>query len=340
MVTKRSFGFLQDGTEVSCWLLKNDNLEAEVLDYGATIRSIRVPDQNGNPIDVVLGYDTIEEYVVNNGYMGATIGRFANRIAGGHFELNGKTYDLATNNGIHHSHGGIVGFNCVMWKAEEQSNGVLFSRLSADGEEGYPGNLKVSVTMRLLDNGLQIAYRAETDQDTILNLTNHTYFNLNGAGTVNDQKLTISAEKYTVADETCLPTGEIASVAGTALDFRTEKAIGRDADADEPCVKMTCGYDTNYILSGHPAVVARSEQSGIVMVMDTDQPGMQLYTANNMSPRKCKTNAVCAHRAAFCLETQHYPDCIHHSTWPSCILRKGEVFESVTSYCFSTKNNQ
>ena len=333
--SKRSFGNLQDGIPVNCWTIRQDHIEAEILDYGATIRAIRVPDRFGTFVDVVLGYDRIEDYVTNGGSFGATIGRFANRIGGASFELNGRIYPLVKNNGENHIHGGLIGFSRAMWNAEARDDGLWLSRLSPDGEEGYPGNLDVSIRMSLVNNGLQITYFAKCDQDTILNLTNHTYFNLNGEGTIQDQKLMICADRYTVSDSGCLPTGEIGDVAGMALDFRAEKSIGRDADADEPCVRQTGGYDVNYILSGNPAAVARSEQSGIVMTVTTDQPGIQLYTANHMAPRVGKNGAVYAHRAGFCLETQHYPDCIHHPDWPSCILRSGELFKSTTMYHFS-----
>ena len=337
-VTNRPFGTLADGTPVTCWTLTNDaGLQAEVLDYGVTIRTIVVPDRNGNPVDVALGYDTLEEYVNNGGYFGATIGRFANRIGGGVFELNGTTYHLYAPKQNNHSHGGRIGFDKVVWAGREVENGVAFSRLSPDGEEGYPGNLQVTVTIRWKGNGLELCYDAETDRDTILNLTNHSYFNLNGHGNgnVHGHKLLLNAETFTIGDETCLPTGEIVPVAGTAMDFRTMHAIGDWVDADEPCVKLSKGYDSNYILSGTPAAVTVGDQTGIVMTTTTDQPGVQLYTANTTQPRQGKNGTVYGARGAFCLETQHYPDCIHHPEWPTCILRAGESFHSVTTYTFS-----
>lgn len=337
-LTKRPFGTLPDGTDVTCYTMTADNgFSAEILDYGATIRALTVPDRNGKPVDVVLGYDTLEEYCKNEDYLGATIGRFANRIGKGRFELNGKEYVLALNNGKNHLHGGKIGFDKKVWATELTETGITFSILSPDGEEGYPGNLQTSVTMSWKGNGLELHYKATTDQDTILNLTNHSYFNLDGEGTVREQTLQIAADSFTNNDSGCLPTGEILPVAGTAMDFRKPRAIGDGADSDEPCIRYSKGYDVNFVFSGSPAVIAESAKSGIVMTMTTDQPGMQLYTANLLSDRKGKNGARYGFRSGFCLETQHYPDCIHHPEWPSCVLRAGEVFESTTTYSFSVK---
>ena len=338
MITNRPFGTLADGTPVTCWTLTNDNgLQAEVLDYGVTIRTLLVPDKNGTPVDVALGYETLEEYVNNGGYFGATIGRFANRIGGGVFELNGKTYQLYVAKQNNHSHGGKIGFDKKVWSGKQEGDAVVFSLLSPDGEEGYPGNLQVSVTVSWQGNGLQLRYHAETDQDTILNLTNHSYLNLNGhgSGDVHGHLMQINADSFTPGDETCLPTGEIAPVEGTAMDFRTMHAIGDKVDADEPCVKLSKGYDSNYVLSGSPAAVTVGDKTGIIMTTETDQPGVQLYTANTTKPRAGKNGTEYGARSAFCLETQHYPDCIHHPDWPTCILRAGESFDSFTTYRFS-----
>lgn len=336
-LTKRPFGALENGTAVHCWTMENEHgLRAELLDYGATIRSLQVPDRYGVLTDVVLGYDTLEGYVKTPGYLGATIGRFANRIGGASFELNGKSYPLAKNNGVNHLHGGLRGFDKYVWDAHEEADGLVFSRVSPDGEEGYPGTLTLSVRFCWKGDSFCIHYHAETDQDTILNLTNHSYFNLNGKGDVQKQLLKIHADLFTPNDDVCLPTGEIRPVAGTAMDFRRFKAIGQDADNDEDCVRASRGYDANFILDGSiPAVTARSPESGIVMQVTTDQPGVQLYTANGMGPVSGKNGQVYGHRAAFCLETQHYPDCIHHPDWPSCILRAGKAFDSATVYAFS-----
>lgn len=336
-ISKRLFGTLCDGTQVYCWTLMNENgLKAEILDYGVTIQSIIVPDKKRNPVDIVLGYDSLEEYVSDDCYLGATIGRFANRIKGASFQLNGKIYNLNANDGANHLHGGKRGFNGYVWDSEALDNAVVFSRLSPDGEEGYPGNLQIRVTVSWQGNSLSIRYEAETDQDTIVNFTNHSYFNLNGAGNgnINQHVMEIKADFYTINGEDCTPTGEMASVDGSAMDFRTEKTIGRDANKDEPCVKPFGGYDSNFVICGHPVATTVGDQTGIIMITDTDQPGVQLYTANAMLARKGKNGKDYGYRSAFCLETQHYPDSIHYPEWPTCILRAGESFHSVTTYTF------
>ena len=338
MISKRPFGILPDGTQVSCWTLTNEKgLQAEVLDYGVTIRSVIVPDQNGSPVDVVLGYDTLEEYVCDRGsYLGATVGRFANRIKGAEFELNGKTYTLYANNGANHLHGGKQGFDKHVWSGKQVADMVVFSRLSPDGEEGYPGNLHIQVSIGWQANSLTIRYEAQTDQDTVVNFTNHSYFNLNGAGNgdINQHLMEIKADSYTLNGPDCTPTGEVVSVEGSAMDFRTPKPIGQDAGKDEPCVKFFNGYDSNFVLSGHPIATTVGDKTGITMITDTDQPGVQLYTANVLTDRKGKNGKRYGFRSAFCLETQHFPDSIHHPQWPTCILRAGETFRSVTTYTF------
>ena len=337
MISKSPFGVLADGTAVSLWRLSNANgLTAEILDYGVTVRALTVPDKDGEMVDVVLGYDTLEQYLADDCYLGATVGRFANRIQGAGFDLNGKTYSLYANDGANHLHGGHQGFNRYVWESRQEDDHVVFSRVSPEGEEGYPGTLTVLVTVGWEGNSLSFTYDAVSDQDTVVNLTNHSYFNLNGAGNgdVNNHILGIRANTYTPNREDCIPTGEILPVEGTAMDFRAPKAIGRDADNDEPCVKPFGGYDCNFVLSGHPIAIATGDLSGITMLTDTDQPGVQLYTANGMSPRTGKGGKIYGRRSAFCLETQHFPDSIHHPQWPSVILRAGEVFHSVTSYTF------
>ncbi len=334
-VTKKHFGILPDGSAVHLYTLKSETAEVGILDYGATLRSIVVPDRDGSPVDVILGYDTIEDYVSADGYLGATVGRYANRIKEGKFELNGKIYTLAVNNTVNHLHGGLIGFDKKMWDVKETAEGLCFSLVSPDGEEGYPGTLSVSVTFSLSGAALSIAYRAETDADTILNLTNHAYFNLAGSGSVKDQILMIAADAFNVTDENCLPTGEIMAVAGTAMDFRSPRAIGDAVDSDEPCVKLSDGYDANFILNGtEPAAEAWCKKTGIRMTLTTDQPGIQFYSMNRYKTRRGKGGALYEKRDAFCLETQHFPDSIHHPDWPSVVLHPGEVFESKTTYSF------
>ena len=335
-ISKGHFGTLSDGTQVTAWKLTNEKgLTAEILDYGVTIRAILVPDQTGALVDVVLGYDTLEEYVEDDCYVGATVGRFANRIKGASFCLGGKTYALYANNGENHLHGGKKGFDRYLWHCCEEGESLIFSRLSPDGEEGYPGNLRVQVKIYWKGNSLRLEYEAETDKETVLNLTNHSYFNLNGEGNIHGHVLQINAESFTenAADNT--PTGAVLPVAGTAMDFRAPKPIGRDVDREEPCVRLARGYDGNFVLSGHPAAVAVGEKSGITMTVDTDQPGLQLYTANFLNERRDKGGRTHGFRSAFCLETQHFPDSVHHPEWPSCILRPGEIFQSFTSFTFA-----
>ena len=345
-VTTEPFGTLSTGEPVTLYRLSNGTGSSmEVIDYGCRVVRICVPDRNGRIDDVVVGYGDITSFETGSErFFGALIGRYGNRIGGASFPLDGDTVRLTANECLAgcpgHLHGGTKGFDRVMWQGEPlleaDRAGVRFSRLSPDGEEGYPGTLTLSVRFCWKGDSFCIHYHAETDQDTILNLTNHSYFNLNGKGDVQKQLLKIHADLFTPNDDVCLPTGEIRPVAGTAMDFRRFKAIGQDADNDEDCVRASRGYDANFILDGSiPAVTARSPESGIVMQVTTDQPGVQLYTANGMGPVSGKNGQVYGHRAAFCLETQHYPDCIHHPDWPSCILRAGEAFDSTTVYAFS-----
>ena len=335
MITKRPFGTLEDGTAVSLWELTNERgLTAQVLDYGVTIRSVLVPDKRGKLVDVVLGYDTLKEYVRDGCYLGTTVGRCANRIKGASFELNGKTYPLYANNGENHLHGGKRGFNKYVWHGEQTGEAVTFSRLSPDGEEGYPGNLQVQVTIGWEGDSLTIRYEATTDQDTVVNLTNHSYFNLNGKGKINGHLLQVAADHYTLNGRDGIPTGEVVSVEGSAMDFRTPKTIGQDAGKKEPCVSFFNGYDSNFIIGGHPFATAVGDKTGITLIADTDQPGVQLYTANALGPRLGKKGSFYGFRSGFCLETQNYPDAIHHPQWPGCILKAGETYRSVTTYTF------
>lgn len=323
------FGILPDGRTVTVWTLRADSgCQVEILDYGVTIRSLLVPDRNGKAVDVVLGYDTLEEYISNPGYFGAVIGRFANRIAGASYEWNDTTYSLSVNNlGKHHVHGGHRGFDKQVWDTQIDGDTLIFHYFSRDGEEGYPGNLDVFVRIRWQGSNLCLCYEAISDQDTILNLTNHSYFDLSGVGSVENHLLSIQADAFCEVDREMLPTGKLLDITGTALDFRTEKPLGRDID-------HIGRYNHNLVLSGHPAATAYSPVSGIRMILDTDQPGIQLYTADEMPLRPGKGGRLYGHRAAFCLEPQHYPDCIHFPQWPSCVLRQGERWQSTTTYSF------
>ncbi|MBQ4037032.1 MAG: galactose mutarotase [Clostridia bacterium] len=337
MIERRYYGKTKKGEEVFSYVLKDGGMEAEILSYGATLRRLSVPDREGNLRDVVLGYDRVAEYEENDGHLGGTVGRFANRIAHGTFALNGKTYTLAQNNGPHHLHGGDGGFDTRVWQAEILEDGVLFTLHSPDGDEGYPAALTVQVKFTLKDGALTLRYRAEAEGDTIVNLTNHAYFNLDGSETINDHILTLGADTFHEGDETVLPTGRILPVAGTPMDFTGPTRVGDGVESEEPCVKNSGGYDSNFVLSSSPAAVLYSEESGIVMTCTTDQPGIQLYSGNFLTDRKGKAAVRYGKRGGLCLETQHYPDSPNHPEWPTTVLKKGEVFESFTTYAFSVK---
>ena len=332
------FGTLSDGRSVTAARLDNaSGMSVVMLDYGATIQSIVIPDRNGNPVDVVLGYDTPSEYESQRGYLGATVGRVANRIGGASFTLHGVTYRLAKNNGENHLHGGLCGFDKRIWDIQVEDDRVLFSRLSPDGEEGYPGNLSVTVTFRLTEDGaLHIVYDADTDTDTPVNLTNHSYFNLDGSHDVLSHTLQVFADRFCENDTGCLPTGHLLDVEGTPFDFRTAKAIGADLDANHEQLRLFGGYDHNFCLTGGRAAVLLSEASGICMTVDTDRPGMQVYSANSLTERAGKGGRIMGPHSALCLETQIYPNALALSDFPSPILHAGEHVHSETVYSFQT----
>ena len=337
-VSSFPFGTLSDGRAVTAWRIDTAaGASLTVLDYGATVQSLCVPGRNGL-VDVVLGYDTAAEYEKNDAYLGATIGRVGNRIGGAAFSLGGVTYELAKNDGANHLHGGVKGFDKVFWAAEAGENCVAFSRRSPDGEEGYPGNLDVTVTFTLTEgNALRIAYDAKTDKDTLVNLTNHSYFNLSGGGSVLDHLLTVYAERFCEGDSGCLPTGKLLPVAGTPFDFREAKPIGRDIGADDAQLHGAGGYDHNYVLAGRRAALLYSERTGIEMSVDTDLPGMQVYSGNFLTERKGKGGAAIAQRGALCLETQLFPNGMACWGFPSPVLRAGQTMHSETAYSFSVR---
>lgn len=335
-----SFGRLSDGQEVTAYRLKNNTgAEAVILDYGCTVQSLKVPNKSGGIMDVVLGYDSAAEYEANGGFFGAAIGRVGNRIAGSSFELDGKTYNVPANEGRNSLHGGI-GFDRRMWNATETSdNKLVFSRISPDGEEGYPGNLTVSITYELLDgNTLRISYDAVTDSPTLVNLTNHSYFNLNGSGDILGHTLQIFAKSYTDINEELIPTGKLVPVAGTPFDFTQPKPVGQDIDRDCAQLRIGGGYDHNFVLEYnepmHIAARLTAPESGLTMTVRTTEPGMQFYSGNSITPRTGKGGAELKPRSALCLETQVFPDAIHHSNFPNTVLRPGERYESCTSYSF------
>ena len=343
-VQVKEFGKTADGRTVSIYRITNaKGAYVDVLDYGCVLQSICVPDREGNLVDVCLGYDTVAEYEANDGYLGAFIGRYANRIGGGKFTLNGTEYQLAVNNGPNHLHGGLKGFDKAVWKASVASDRLLFSYTSPDGEEGYPGNLSMSVCYSFDDeNALTLSYDGVCDADTVVNFTNHCYFNLDGAGTgpATDLKMQIFADSFTENDENCLPTGEILSVEGTPFDFRAPKTLGQDINADDRNIKNGGGYDHNFVLRGEgmrDVCVLSSEKTGIVCTTATTQPGIQIYSANFLTDRKGKGDTSYGYRHAVCLETQNFPDAPHHENFPSAVLKKGEEYHQITRYTFSVE---
>ena len=340
------FGVTPDGEVVSAITLDNGILSCKVLTYGATLQSLIVQDKNGNPVDVVLGYDTLREYMENDGYLGATVGRFANRIADARFSLNGKEYHLAANNGPNHLHGGLVGFSHRIWSVEHCTvDTVTLSLSSQDGEEGYPGNLHVKVTYTLCDDAMTISYYATSDADTPCNLTNHSYFNLSGhnSGRVLDQTIRMFAQNYTPTDAESIPVGTVVPVEDTPMDLRKPVQIG--AHINDPFVQLVQGhgYDHNYVIDGETdtlrsAATAHSERTGITMHVRTTQPGVQLYTANFLPEgRQGKDKCVYGPRHAFCLETQHFPDSPNQRDFPSAILKGNEEYRHTSVFAFSAK---
>lgn len=335
-VDKFPFGTLADGTEVTAFRIRRGKMCAVVLDYGATLQTLIVSGRAG-AVDVVLGYESAGEYERRAGNLGGTIGRYANRIGGGEFELNGRRYILARNSGPNHLHGGLRGFDRRIWSAEAGDDQVRFSRLSPDGEEGYPGNLRAAVTYTLTERGLLISYDAVSDADTVISLTNHSYFNLAGGGTALAHELRINAASFTENDENCLPTGRLIPVAGTPFDFRTVKPVGRDIGADNVQLAIGHGYDHNFALSGRDAAELYSPESGIAMQITTDMPGVQLYTANFLEHIPGKHGTLMEPRGAICLETQEFPDAVHHADFPSPVLHAGERYHRETELIFTLR---
>ena len=337
-VTSCPFGRSIFGENVTCWCVETEMMRLAVLDYGATVRSLCVKDAAGEWVDVVLGYDTLAEYEANDGYLGAVVGRVCNRIAGAEFELDDARYPLYKNDGENHLHGGKRGFDKYVWTAEPLADGVHFSRVSPDGEEGYPGTMHVSVSYHVEGTALRIDYAAESDRNTLCNLTNHSYFNLNGGGSALGHTLQIFADAVTARTAGLIPTGALTPVTGTKFDFSTPKAVGRDLPGTDAAALHTDGYDDNFCLPGtglRKAAVLTGDRSGITMTVLTTTPGMQVYTANFLSPRTGKGGAQYCEGGAVCLETQNYPDAIHHANFPSPVLRKGEQYQQTTVWEFA-----
>lgn len=345
MIQKSLFGVLQSGEPAACYTMTNRNgMTVRVLDYACVIQSLFVPDRTGKLRDVVLGYDSIDGYEAGNCFLGAFVGRFANRIADASFVLDDVTYHLEANEGKNHLHGT---FTCQRFDGMMQENSLIFHKIIPDGEEGFPGRLDLTVTYILTeDNRLILDYQAETDRPTVINLTNHSYFNLNGqaSGDVLGTRLTLRASQFTEADEETLATGALLPVDSTPMDFRTGKTLGRDIRGDHPMLRNAQGYDLNYVLDAPglevPSAAAECEESGIIMRLYTTQPGVQLYTGNflpgDTAPHG-KGGIRYPQYAGFCLETQHFPCSPNHPHFPSTILRPGERFHQVTIYEFGVK---
>ena len=342
-IQKESFGTTKDGQAVDLYTLTNNGVTAKITNYGGILTSLVVPDRDGNPGDVVLGYDTLDENIADNPYFGALIGRYGNRIAKGKFTLDGAEYTLATNNNENHLHGGIQGYDKVVWDAESSDldDGVALklTYLSKDGEEGYPGNLSCTVVYTLTDdNELVIDYEATTDKATVINLTHHSYFNLGGhdSGEILDHELTLTADNYTPVDSGLIPTGEIATVAGTPMDFTSPTPIG------DRIAQVDGGYDHNWVLNntdGSLALAARAydPKTGRVMEISTTEPAIQFYAGNFLDGTQKGKGAEYLKNNAFCLETQHYPDSPNQPAFPSVVLRPGEKYTHKIVHKFSTK---
>ncbi len=344
-VRTSDFGKLADGREVHLYTCTNRHgLVVKLTDYGAIVVSVETPDRTGKLANINVGFSTLEGYLGGHPFFGATVGRFCNRIAKGQFKLDGQTYQLATNNGPNHLHGGVKGFDKALWKAEpvETANtvGVRFTHRSPDGDEGYPGNLDVAVSYLLTEaNELRVEFEAKTDKATALNLTNHNYWNLGGVGSgkILQHELTLAADEYLPVDDTLIPTGALAKVAGTPMDFRTPHTIGSRLDqipADPQ------GYDHCFVVRGtagklRPAARVKDPKTGRVLEIETTQPGIQFYTGNFLSGQA--GDAGHGQHEAFCLETQHYPDSPNQPSFPSAILRPGETFREVTVHRFSVE---
>lgn len=343
-----SFQQTIDDKPVNLYLLSSQNIKVAITNYGARVVSIIVPGKDGRLTDVSIGYDKLLPYTEGGDtYFGAIVGRYGNRIAKGKFTLDGKQYSLATNNGANHLHGGNKGFSRVVWDADQPNDSTLILHyLSKDGEEGYPGNLNVKVVYTVTNNSLKIDYEAMTDKKTIVNLTNHTYFNLNGegSGAIDGHLLMINAENFTPVDSTLIPTGEIKTVAGTPFDFRTRTPIGqRINDTANEQIKSGGGYDHNFILiKGDTTMMKAAEvigdKSGIVMNVYTSEPGLQFYSGNFMKGEHIlKNGKKDDYRTAFCLETQHYPDSPNHPGFPSTVLDVNGIYKTSTAYVFSVQ---
>lgn len=351
-IEEQPFGQIGE-TAITRYRLCNDRgIEVDLINYGGIITAIRTPDRNGQSGDIVLGFDTLAEYIDHNPFFGCIAGRYANRIANGKFTLDDQEYQLATNDGSNHLHGGTHGFDKAIWQASttisEESAAVTLQYHSVDGEEGYPGTLAVTVTYRLDNkNQLSLAYSATTDQPTVLNLTNHTYFNLAGEGSILNHIVWIDADRYTPVSSSLIPTGELATVEGTPFDFRAPTPIGERIDHEDTQLGYGGGYDHNWVFNDKSADSASSGSAAQITVIDptsgrrldvhTTQPGVQFYTGNMMPETLAgKAGQTYEKRGGLCLETQHFPDSPNQATFPTTVLRPGETFHETTTFSFGT----
>lgn len=349
-VNQASGGKLPNGAAVEIYTLKDEKLEVQVMTYGGEVISLKAPDRNGKMADVVLGFDDPSGYYENSNskaaaFFGPIVGRYANRIAHARFFLDGKEYTLTKNNGNNSIHGGPGGFHNRMWQGKMITDGVELTYLSKDGEEGYPGDLSVTVRYTLTGDDLKIEYSATTDKPTVLNLTNHSYFNLSGQGngTILQEQLKLNASRFTPVDSTLIPTGELKSVAGTPFDFLKPHAVGERINADDEQIRLGHGYDHNFVIDGGGKELTQAAEvydpaSGRVLQVLTTEPGVQFYTSNFLDGSiKGKQGIAYPRNGALCLETQHFPDSPNHPAFPTTVLRPGSQFHSVTVYRFSVR---
>lgn len=343
-ITSQPWGQTADGQDVELFTLRGDRgLEARITNWGGIVVSLKVPDATGRLADVVLGFDDLKPYLTKHPFFGCITGRYANRIAKGRFTLDGVSHQLTANSGENHIHGGLVGFDKKLWQASISEDGkVLQLRAqSADGEEGFPGKLDTTVSYRIEDgNSLRIDYESSTDKPTIINLTNHSYFNLagEGSGDILSHQLELPASQYTATDDNLIPSGELASVEGTPLDFRKPMAIGARINEAFKALQQGRGYDHNFVLPGNGLRLAArvtEPQSGRVLEVLTTDPAVQFYTGNHLKSVVGKSGHVYQSRHGFCLETQKYPDSPNHPHFPSCVLRPGETYRHSTVWKFS-----
>jgi aldose 1-epimerase len=344
-VTVRSFGHMSDGTPVDIYTLSNRGIEVQVITYGGIVRSIKVPDKNGKVADVVLGFDALEGYIGGyDPYFGALVGRYANRIAKGQFQLDGQTYSIPVNDGANALHGGPRGFDKVVWDAKIIRNGIELTHVSPDGDQGFPGTLSTTVRYTLAGATLRIEYAATTDKETVVNMTNHSYFNLSGQGSgdILSHEVMIAASRYTPVDSGEIPTGELRSVAGTAFDFRSMHRIGERINQSDDQLKIGHGYDHNMVLDRANGQLARAAEvydpaSGRRMEVLTTEPGLQFYSGGWIEKVTGKAGQTYGKYSAVCLETQHFPDSPNHPAFPSTTLKPGREYRSTTVFRFSAR---